>query len=65
MKIPNLEKPACQNVVAMVTASSVNNDMSYQIVSRSNLGKVETFSGFYFNIKKKGYKRSKSVYVGR
>ena len=32
MKIQNLEKHACQNVVAMFTVSSVNNDMSYQIV---------------------------------
>ena len=34
MKIPNLEKYAGQNMVAMVTASSMNNDMSYQIVPR-------------------------------
>ena len=29
--IANLEKYACKNMVSMVTASSVNNDMSYQI----------------------------------
>jgi len=29
-----MEKHASQNMVAMVTASSMNNDMSYQIVSR-------------------------------
>ena len=52
MKIPNLEKHACQNMVAMVIASSVNNDMSYQIVSSKMLGKVEKFGGFCFNIKK-------------
>ena len=26
-EIPNLGKHACQNIVAMVTASSMNNDM--------------------------------------
>ena len=34
MKILNLENHVCQNMVAMVTESSVNNDMSYQIVPR-------------------------------
>ena len=29
-----MEKHASQSMVAMVTASSMNNDMSYQIVSR-------------------------------
>ena len=33
-KIANLEQHACQNMGAMAKASSVNNDMSYQIVSR-------------------------------
>ena len=39
-------------MVAMVTAGSTNNDMSYQIVPRYILAKVEKFGGFYFNIKK-------------
>ena len=34
MNIPNLEKRVCQNVVAVITASSVNSDMSYYFFPR-------------------------------
>ena len=46
------KKIACQNMVAMETASSVNNNMSYQIVRRQISGKLKKFGGFYFNIEK-------------
>ena len=47
-----MEKHACQNMVAMVTASYVNNDISYQIgdhadavmhVTRQLSSKIEQF----------------------
>ena len=38
-------------MVAVVAESSVNNDMAYQIVPRSILGKIEKFGGFFFNMK--------------
>ena len=40
-KHENSKKHACQNMVAVVTASSVNNDMSYQIVPKQISGKVK------------------------
>ena len=46
MKIPNRGKHACQNMVAMVTTSYVNNNLSYEIVPRYILGKFEKFGVF-------------------
>ncbi len=51
-KIANLGKHVCQNAVAMITSSSRQNNLSYQIISRLSLDKLAKFGSVWFNLKK-------------